>query len=29
VWAIDQRFGGTGDSAPLTPPGVVVGVCLL
>jgi len=26
VWAIDQRFGGTGDSTPLTAQGVFAGV---
>ena len=26
VWAIDQRFGGTGDSTPLTARGVFVGI---
>src|SRR6266511_4423663 len=26
VWAIDQRFGGTGDSTPLTAQGVFAGI---
>jgi glutamate dehydrogenase/leucine dehydrogenase len=26
VWAIDQRFGGTGDSTPLTASGVLAGI---
>ena len=26
VWAIDERFGGTGDSTPLTAQGVIAGI---